>query len=81
MIKRSVRAFITAMTLSFCCCETYPEGDGQYCVTCWKEWDEDVNWVYNLMPTKLCESELDDLLKSMDEFTEKGYTCGDIREP
>ena len=62
-------------------CEKYPEGDGKYCVTCTPEWDDEVNWVYNVSPTKLCEFELEELQIAVNEYIAKGYSCGEIREP
>jgi len=81
MIRRLFCVLIIALLLPFDSCERYPEGDSQYCVTCWKEWDDEVNGVYNMMPTKLCDYDLNLLQNSIDDYVDKGYTCGDIREP
>ena len=61
-------------------CEKSEEWDGQYCAKCQDEWDEDVNWVYNVMPTKLCDYDLTELQKTVDQFESDGYTCGEIKK-
>lgn len=61
-------------------CEKWGEGDGQFCVKCWPEWDEEVNWVYNVMPTEICDYDLIELQKAKNDYESKGYTCGEIKK-
>jgi len=48
------------------------------CVNCWDESDPEVNFVYNLMPTKLCDPNPAELQKKIDDYEAKGYNCNEI---
>ena len=75
---RLLKLIILLCFLGLGSCEKWEPGDDQACVRCYQERDEDVNWMYNVMPSKLCKSTPAQLESFIKEKESQGYNCGKI---
>ena len=74
-LTKYIALLIALSFLGLSSCEKWDDPD---CVRCRKEWDPEVNFVYNLMSTELCNSNSAALQTEIDQYEARGYDCDEI---